>query len=110
MNKKILSIAQITGAVLVFGGAFLKLLEYGTPTTYIFSAGAFILIVVQFIHTLQARKEEKRIQRLNRLLLIATAVLGLSAYMMFAKPYSESWVVMVLLYAVLSVFLSFRTK
>ena len=31
-------------------------------------------------------------------------------YMMFANPVSESWVVMVLLYAVLSVFLTFRAN
>ena len=51
-----------------------------------------------------------RIKRLNRILLLATAVLGVAVYMMFANPVSESWVVMVLLYAVLSVFLTFRAN
>ena len=110
MNQKILNTAQIAGALLVFGGALLKLLEVGTSGTYVFTAGAVILIFVQLINVLKTKNADKRIQRLNRILLLATALLGLAAYMMFAKPYSESWVVMVLLYAVLSVFLSFRSK
>ena len=110
MNQRILNIIQIAGAILAFGGALIKLLEPGIPGTYIFTAGAVILLVVQFINVLKTKNADMRIKRLNRILLLATALLGVAAYMMFANPVSESWVVMVLLYAVLSVFLTFRAN
>lgn len=100
---------QLVGSVLVLAGAAFQLLDFEFDISkYIFSLGALSLIVVYFIQHHQAKDEDKRTQRLYRLMLFASLFLGVSAYLMFKGD--ERWVVLVLLYALISVFLSFRGK
>ncbi len=109
MSKKQVSYLQALGAILVVVGATVRLFEADFPVfKYLFSLGAIILIVVAFIHHHQARNEDIRVQRQYRMMLFATAFLGVAGYLMFLND--ERWVVLVLMYAVISVFLSFRGK
>ena len=107
MNQVHLKYFQIAGGLLILTGAALQVFEFNFAK-YVFSAGALILILLQMFFVLKSNKEDKRIKRLNRLLFLVTATLGVAAYLMFTG--ANSWVVMVLLYAVLTVFLSFRGK
>ncbi len=100
---------QLIGSVMVFAGAAFQLFDFDFPISkYIFSFGALSLIIVYFVQNYQAKDEDKRIQRQYRLMLFAALFLGVSAFLMFKGD--ERWVVLVLLYALISVFLSFRGK
>ncbi|MBN2765797.1 MAG: hypothetical protein JXR27_05435 [Paludibacteraceae bacterium] len=93
-------------AVLTFGGAIATLLDniYGK---YIFSAGALGIVILQAIQAL-ADKLSPRMQRLHRIGFLASLMLALGAYFMFTG--SNSWVVAVLIYALVSLFVSFRSE
>lgn len=105
MNNRTLYSGQLIGSLLTFAGAAFQLFEFQF-SKYIFALGALILIVVFFIYNYQARNESSRVMRQHRLMLFATMFLGVGAYFMFVG--NDSWVVMVLVYALISVFLSFR--
>ena len=105
MTNKTLYTAQLTGSLLTLAGAALQLFNFDF-SKYIFALGALSLIVVFFIYNFRARKETSRVQRQHRLMLFATLFLGVGAYLMFTNK--DTWVVMVLIYALISVFLSFR--
>ena len=105
MNKKTLHNGQLIGSLLTLAGAALQLFEFEF-SKYIFALGALTLIVVYFIYNFQAKNENSRIQRQHRLMLFASLFLGVGAYLMFTNK--DTWVVMVLIYALISVFLSFR--
>ncbi len=100
-----LNTAQMIGSVFTLAGAALQLFEFKF-SKYIFAAGALTLIVVYFIQNFRAKNESKRVQRMYRLMIFASLFLGVGAYLMFTGE--DTWVVMVLLYALISVFLSFR--
>ncbi len=100
---------QLIGSVLVFAGAVFQLFDFDYAISkYIFSLGALSLIVVYFTQNYQAKDEDKRTQRQYRLMIFASLFLGVSAFLMFKND--ERWVVLVLVYALISVFLSFRGK
>ncbi len=105
MKNKSLHSVQLAGSLLTLTGAVLQLFELEF-SKYVFAIGALILIVVYFIYTLRAKNEPNRIQRQHRLMLFATLFLGVGAYLMYTNK--DTWVVMVLIYALISVFLSFR--
>ena len=105
MKNKSLHSVQLAGSLLTLTGAALQLFELEF-SKYVFAIGALILIVVYFIYTLRAKNEPNRIQRQHRLMLFATLFLGVAAYLMYTN--NDTWVVMVLIYALISVFLSFR--
>jgi len=109
MNQKYINTAHVIGALLTFSGAVMQLVEL-SYAKYVFAAGALLLLVLQVFFVIKSNNKEIRIRRINRMMLFATAMLAVAAYMMFTRPYSNSWVVMVLIYAVLSVFFTFRVK
>ena len=97
----------IVGGTLTVAGAFSQLMNVNL-SSYIFSAGAAMLIVYQFMAYMADKKKDLRTQRLSRLNFIYSLLLGLAAYFMFVQ--SNSWVVVVLIYTLVSLFNSFRTK
>ncbi|MHB9056719.1 MAG: hypothetical protein ACYC2P_11300 [Paludibacteraceae bacterium] len=105
MNKRTLNTAQLIGSLLTFAGAALQLFEFEF-SKYVFASGALSLIVVFFIYNYLARNENSLVRRHHRLMMFATLFLGIGAYLMFTNK--GSWVVMVLIYALISVYLSFR--
>lgn len=104
-----LTIAYAIGGLLAIIGVAMRLIEPHYPSMkYVFTPGAALLIAVAFIRNHRAADEPVRIQRLHRLMLIATTFLGVAAFLMFRND--ERWVILVLLYALTSVFLAFRSK
>lgn len=108
MSKQVIYYLQLIGSIFVLIGAALKYFSFEIEAyKYIFSAGALSLLVVSFAQYFNNRKGNTRVQRQYRLMLFATAFLGVSAYLMFRND--ERWVILVLVYALVSVFLSFRS-
>lgn len=95
----------ISAGTLTILGAFAKLFDI-SYAPYIFSVGAGLIIFLQGKNAFETGKADKRKQRLSRNGLLTSLSLGLAAYFMFTG--SNSWVVMVLIYALSSFFLSFR--
>ena len=106
MTKRTYNYIFALSALLTFVGAIAALLDnnYGK---YIFSAGALGIIILQAIQAL-ADNLTRRMQRLHRIGFLASLTLALGAYFMFIG--SNSWVVAVLIYALVSLFVSFRSK
>ena len=93
------------GSVLTVIGSIIKLFDI-QYAPYVFSTGAAFLIYIQLKHFFENRKSETREKRLSWNGLLSSLLLGLAAYFMFTD--SNTWVVAVLIYALSSLFLSFR--
>jgi uncharacterized membrane protein HdeD (DUF308 family) len=102
-NKKPSQLIFILAGTFTILGAFAQLFNM-VFAPYIFSIGAGLLI---FIHGKEAfyGKVDGQ-QRLARLGLFTSLMLGIAAYFMFT--HSNSWVVFVLIYALSSFYQSFR--
>jgi hypothetical protein len=94
----------ITAGTITILGAFARLFDI-TYAPYVFSIGAGLLIFIQGKYALDNWKAEMRQKRLARIGFLNSLMLGLGAYFMFTG--SNSWVVMVLIYALSSFFYSF---
>lgn len=107
MTKQQLYLSQLIGSILVIIGSafrFLALTSIIVPIT--FSIGALLLIVVYYIQYHKLKGVNQRTVRLYRLMFFISLLLALAAYLMFVKD--ERWIVLVLIYAITSIFLSFR--
>lgn len=107
MQKQLSQTLYLIGGSLAVFGAIAQLLEK-TFAPYFFSAGAIIFIGLQVYYVIEAKSKSNREQRLARMGLFSTLLLGLSAYFMFI--HSNSWVVALLIYALTTLFFSFRTE
>ncbi len=107
MSKKHLDLIQIIGSALVLLGVVLKFNQF-VNAKYIFSAGVFVLFVLQILYAQKTKKASVRYKRIMSLMFIATVFLGVGAYFMFVG--NDNWIVAVILYAFITLFLSFRGK
>jgi hypothetical protein len=108
MNQKQPSqILFITAGTLTILGAFFKLFDIKFAP-YVFSLGAALLIYLQGKSIFDKKKKDSNQRRFARTGLITSLMLGVGAYFMFTG--SNSWVVMVLIYALSSFYLSFRSS
>jgi hypothetical protein len=107
MQKQHIQILFIIGGTLTIIGALAELFNV-IYAPYLFSLGAAILIVIQAMNAFDKNKVDYREQRLARSGLFTSLLLVLAAYLMFT--HSNSWVVAVLIYALSSLFYSFRGK
>ena len=106
MNEKQPSpIFFITAATLTILGSFAQLFKL-VYAPYVFTLGVAILIFLHGMDAFDNSKIDKRQQRLARIGLLTSLMLGIGAYFMFVG--SDSWVVMVLIYALSTFFQSFR--
>lgn len=105
MQKQFSQGAYIIGGVLTLTGAIAHFLEQ-TYAPYVFSLGAVIYILLQFFQVLAVKTKATREQRLSRMGLFSSFLLGLAAYSMFT--HSTLWVVALLIYALSTLFISFR--
>jgi len=94
----------IAGTITILG-AFARLFDMKSAP-YIFTVGAVLLIFIQGKNAYDNRSEDKNQQRLSRLGFLTTLMLGVACYFMFTG--SNSWVIMVLIYALSSFYQSFR--
>lgn len=106
MNKKYISVFTTIGLTGIVIGAITQIMNLA-QAIYIFSFGALVVIVTQFFVALEKQTNNRK-QRLTRMSFISSLFLGLAAYFMFI--HSNSWVVAVLIYALTTLYLSFRNK
>ena len=107
MNSGFLKIAHGLGGILVLTGALFQFFEFDFAK-YVFGTGSLMLIIVQAIYLSEVRNEDVRNQRIVRLMSFITLLLGLGTYLMFTRD--DRWVILVLIYAVVSVFLAWRSS
>lgn len=107
MSTKInfLSLLYLTGFVIVIVASLAHFFRY-EPAKYIFSAGAIMLIAERVIVMFRSAENDFRSQRLQRMQLMLSLVLALAAWSMFEG--TTLWVAAVLIYALVTLFLSFR--
>jgi hypothetical protein len=103
-NKKSVTF-YIIASVLCLFGAIGQILEIKF-SPIMFSIGALIIIVLKFLSIENGSTFNKRKQRLDRIGFMSSLLLGLAAFSMFTD--SNLWVVALLIYSILSFFLSFR--
>ena len=104
-KKNSFQILFIGGGTLTIIGAVAQLFK-ANYAPYVFAIGAAILIFIQVKITMDSWNVVMRQQRLARIGLFSSLLLALAAYFMFSG--SNLWVVAVLIYALSSLFLSFR--
>lgn len=106
MNKQLSQILYLGAGSLAVFGAVAQFFKY-SYAPYVFSVGAALFIIIQALHTFSMPDSTSfREKRLARSGLFSSLLLGLSAYFMFTN--SNLWVVALLIYALSSLFLSFR--
>lgn len=105
LNKS--TVVQIIGNLLVFIGFVLRHFTF-TVANYVFTVGAAILLGLQIYILVKLKSDDVRTNRLTRLMLLVTAFLGVAAYFMFTGK--NTWIPLVLAYALTTLFLSFRGK
>jgi hypothetical protein len=104
-EKQPSQILFISAGTVIILGAFAKLFDI-IYAPYIFSFGAALLIFMQGKNAFENKKAESRQQRLARIGFFTSLLLAVAAYLMFTN--SNSWVVLVLIYALSSFIQSFR--
>jgi hypothetical protein len=106
-STKITNLLFPAGATLLFAASLFKLNDQ-PYIEYVFAAGAFLLIVYHAILAYNFKNEDKSLQRLYRTGFISSLFLALGTYFVFTD--SNSWIVVVLIYALTTLYLSFRLK
>jgi hypothetical protein len=104
-QSEITKILFTIGGIFTVVGSIAKLFNIAFAP-YVFSVGVVFLIYIQLMYTLESKDADTRQRRLTRNGLFASLLLALAAYFMFVG--SNSWVVAVLIYALSTLFLSFR--
>ncbi len=113
-NNKLHTYLIATYGIMLVVGAMLFLFDI-PYSEGIFAAGAVLAIIQTFLYAMQ-HKEEKTgdikvdIQqaRLHRLQFVASLFLGIAAWLMFMD--NTSWIAPVMIYVVITLYLSFRVK
>ena len=95
----------LIAASLTVIGSFAKIFNFNFAP-YVVALGVVLIIFLNGQAVFDKTKTDKRQERLARMSLINSLFLGIAVYFMFSN--SNSWVVMVLIYALSSFYLSFR--
>ncbi len=103
-NKRNLTFYIVASVLIVFG-AIGQILEIKF-SHIMFLVGALIIVVLKFLSMETKTSFNKRQQRLDRIGFMSSLLLVLAAFCMFTD--SNLWVVALLIYSILSFFLSFR--
>ena len=107
MNSGLIKILHGLGGVLVLAGAAFQFFDFSFAK-YVFAVGTLLLIIVQSTYLSNVRNENIRIQRIVRMMFFVTLLLGFGVYLMFSND--DRWVLLILIYAVVSVFLACRSQ
>ena len=106
MNKSKRNLTfYIIASVLTIFGAIGQVLEIKF-SPIMFSIGALIIVILKFLSMDTKNSINKRNKRLDRIGFMSSLLLVLAAFCMFND--SNLWVVALLIYSILSFFLSFR--
>lgn len=106
-STRILNLFFPVGAALIFAASLFKLNDQ-PYIEYVFAVGAIALIVYHALLAYNFKNEDKTLQRLYRIGFISSLFLAIATYFIFTS--SNSWIVMVLIYALTTLYLSFRLK
>ena len=93
------------GAMLVLAGAILQI-SGSWIAPYVVGTGALIIFVFRLVFT--PRSNNFRIRRLMRMQLISSALLLVSAYLMFTNNPRNAWALTLFLAAFLDIFIIWR--
>jgi len=104
-TKQPSQILFISAGTITILGTFARIFDISFAP-YVFSIGAAVIIYIQGKTAYESNTGDKRKQRLARLGFLTSLMLGVAAYFMFTG--SNSWVVMVLIYALSAFYQSFR--
>ncbi|NDV47639.1 hypothetical protein D0T49_11335 [Paludibacter sp. 221] len=104
-KNNITQVIFIIGGILTIIGAILQIINY-VYAPFVFSGGGLLLVYCHVMNSFAQKEDDFRSRRLSRIGFISSLLLILSAYLMFTG--SNSWVVFLLIYAAISLFLSFR--
>ena len=104
-EKQPSQILFITAGTIIILSSFAQFLKL-KYAPYVFVIGAALLIFIHGINAFDKTITDQRQQRLARIGFFTSFTLALAAYFMFTD--SNTWVVMVLIYALSSFFQSFR--
>lgn len=105
-NNRIVPILFIIGGVLTLTGAVLKVTDY-LYSPYVFATGAALMVFCHTMIAIKTKDEDFRLRRITRLGFISSLFLVVAAYQMFTG--ANSWVAFLLIYALVTLFLSFRS-
>lgn len=106
LKKYNLNYLFASAAFFAVAGSVLELLKVSAGK-YAFSLGALIIIALQLMQALE-KSDDLRKHRIKRMSFTSSLLLGLASYFMFVG--SNAWVVAVLIYALTTLFLSFRSE
>jgi len=104
-NKRFLKLLFIAGGTLTLAGALTQPLNVAYAP-YIFSTGAALLIIFQLKSALDNKSADRRQRRLGASGFLSSVALGLAGYFMFTGY--KYWVLMLLIYALSTLILTFR--
>lgn len=97
----------VIGIVCVIAGSLGHFFENGL-FKYIFGVGAFLVLVSQAINSIVYTEDDFRKKRLMRMNLMLSLMLALATYSMFDN--TTLWVAIVLIYALVTLIMSYRVK
>jgi hypothetical protein len=107
MNNKILNILFPIGGITIILASFLKIND-NELAKYVYSIGTLLLITYHATIAYKSKDSESRIQRSTRMSFVNSLFLAVGAYFMITN--ANSWILAVLIYALATLFLTFRTK
>ena len=107
MTKQTSQILFFTGGILTILGSAAQLFDFKSAP-WIFSVGAILMIYLQFVNVMNKKDSVLIQKRIARFGFISSLLLGLSSYFMFSG--SNLWVISVLIYALSSLYFSFRSE
>lgn len=106
-KEKIQQIVFGCAGVLTIAGAVAQIAGV-VCSSYVFAAGVLLLVCLHVKSVWQTRDDNFRMKRLARIGFLSSLMLLAACYFMFTG--SNVWVVCLLIYAVVSFFLSFRSE
>lgn len=106
MKVKWIQVALGIAALLLVAGSLMHFFE-NELGKYFFGAGAIAIIMNQLIFLLSEKTADFRRQRVLRLNLMVSMILALATWSMFDN--TTLWIPAVLIYALVTLFLSFRS-
>ncbi len=104
-NAKLHTVWVSLYAVLLVIGAILTVAD-NPIGFYPFAVGALLAVAQTFTFALQNKTQDIRISRLHRINFLTATVLIIAACLMWFE--NNGWVVMVFLYCILTLYISFR--
>ena len=107
-KEKTIRFILVCGAVLTVAGAVMQIAGLACAP-YVFTTGAALIIYLHLRSVWEASYvDTARMRRLLRIGFIASTMLVISSCLMFLG--SNSWVAFLLIYAVVTLYLSFRAE